>query len=123
MSMHMIRGVQVHGTGKKKKKNKSHAVKVAEAELEATLKRVGYKGTKVVANSRMHPTSSNYKHDLGPIVRITSDSIPGNGNKKDAKVYTGNEIGGIAVMHKSNLVPIRKDNKDGFIDVAQMRRN
>lgn len=116
MSMHMIRGVQVHGTGKKKKKNKSHAVKVAEAELEATLKRVGYKGTKTSSKSA-------YKHDLGPIVRITSDSIPGNGNKKDTKVYTGNEIGGIAVMHKSNLVPIRKDNKDGFVDVAQMRRN
>lgn len=116
MSMHMIRGVQVHGTGKKKKKNKSHAVKAAEEALNDTLKRVGYKGNTV-------KPKGPYQHDLGPMNRVTSDTIPGNGNKKETKVYTGNEIGGIAVMHKSNLVPIRKDNKDGFIDVAQMRRN
>lgn len=116
MSMHMIRGVQVHGTGRKKKTKKSGVVLAAEKALEETLIRVGYKGTKVVSKAP-------YKHDMGVKHGLTSDSIPGNGNKKDIKVYTGNEIGGIAVMHKSNLVPIRKDNKEGFVDVAQMRRN
>lgn len=51
-----------------------------------------------------------------------SNTVAGNGSKKDQKVYTGTEIAGIAVTHKSNLVPIRKDNKQAAIDVAQMRR-
>jgi hypothetical protein len=113
MSMHMIRGVQIHGKSKKKK-TKSVAVKIAEEALSETLKRVGYKGTKIV--------DKPYKHELNVKHGYTSDVIPGNGNKKEVKVYTGTEIGGIAVMHKSNLIPIRKDNKEAFIDVAQMRR-
>ena len=40
--------------------------------------------------------------------------------KKEEKVYTGNEIIGIAQMHKSNDVPIR--NKKSAEDVAKMRR-
>ena len=40
--------------------------------------------------------------------------------KKEEKVYTGNEIIGIAQMHKSNAVPIR--NKKSAEDVAKMRR-
>jgi len=27
------------------------------------------------------------------------------------------------VTHKSNLMPVRKDNKQAFVDAAQMRRN
>ena len=40
--------------------------------------------------------------------------------KKEEKVYTGNEIIGIAQLHKSNAVPIR--NKKSAEDVAKMRR-
>ena len=115
MSMHMIRGVR-EPIAKRKPKKKTAAILELEKSIEDTLKRVGYKGTKPKAKTP-------YDHDLGVTTRVTSDKIPGNGTKQDDKVYTGNEIGGIAVMHKSNLVPIRKDNKDGFIDVAQMRRN
>lgn len=55
--------------------------------------------------------------------RVTSDQIPGNGNAMKRNVYTGNEIAGIATTHKSNLVPIRKDNLQAAKDVANMRRN
>jgi len=55
--------------------------------------------------------------------KMTSDKIPGNGTKKDRMQYTGEEIVGVATMHKSNLVPIRKDNKQAAIDAANMRRN
>jgi len=45
-----------------------------------------------------------------------------NGVLKETTKYTGNEIAGIVVTHKSNLMPIRKDNKQGIIDAANMRR-
>jgi hypothetical protein len=53
---------------------------------------------------------------------VTSDVIPGNGSKREAMKYTGNELMGIATTHKSNLMPIRKDNKQSAIDAASMRR-
>ena len=40
--------------------------------------------------------------------------------KPEPKVYTGDEIIGIAQMHKSNAVPIRR--KKDAIDTANMRR-
>lgn len=116
--MHMIRGVMAPGSGKKKPKVKTAAVIAAEKALHATLARVGYKGGSKNTNTR------GYVHDLGVTRDKTrTDSIPANGAKKDANVYTGNEIAGIATMHKSNMVPVRKDNKEGFIEIAQMRRN
>jgi hypothetical protein len=113
----MIRGVMAPGSGKKKPKVKTASLIAAEKALHDTLARVGYKAP---SNTR----KSGYVHDLG-ITRDKTrvDSIPGNGTKKDANVYTGNEIAGIATMHKSNMVPVRKDNKEGFIEIAQMRRN
>ena len=115
MSMHMIRGVQVHGTGKRRKpKHKSKKLKKAEAEHEKFLKKLG------VGKSK-----TDYRYDLpdlscGP--RVTSDNICSNGTKKDAVKYTGNEIAGIVVTHKSNLMPVRKDNKQAAVDAASMRR-
>ena len=113
MSMHMIRGVQVHGNTKKRK-NKSKRLLAAEAEHEAFLARVGYTGKK-----------ADYRYELpnyntGP--RVTSDKVAGNGSKKETVKYTGNEIAGIVTTHKSNLLPVRKDNKQSIIDAAQMRR-
>ena len=40
--------------------------------------------------------------------------------KKEEKVYTGDEIIGIAQMHKSNAVPVR--GKKQATEVANMRR-
>ena len=42
-------------------------------------------------------------------------------SKKEEKIYTGNEIMGIAQMHKSNAIPIR--GKKQAIEIANMRRN
>ena len=52
----------------------------------------------------------------------TSDKICDNGSIKNTPKYTGNEIAGIVVTHKHNLMPIRKDNKQAAIDAANMRR-
>lgn len=113
MSMHMIKGVQIHGSGKKKKR----AVGWAKAvnEHDAFLKKMGVTGKK-----------SNYRPDKPDLsvrkMPKTSDTICSNGPKKETQTYTGNEIAGIVVTHKSNLMPIRKDNKDAAIDAANMRR-
>lgn len=115
MSMHMIRGVQVHGVGKRRKaKRKSHKLLKAEAEHEKFLEKLG-----------VGKSAAKHQNDLpnlncGP--RVTSDEICSNGIKKDAVKYTGNEIAGIVVTHKSNLMPVRKDNKQAAIDAASMRR-
>lgn len=113
MSMHMIRGIQVHGKSKMKKRP---GWKKAEAEHEAWLKKMGVTGKK----SDYRAPMPDYKSDRQSLP--TSDVICGNGTKKDANKYTGDEIAGIVVTHKSNLMPVRKDNKQAAVDAANMRR-
>jgi hypothetical protein len=99
----MIQGVQVHGTShKRKSRNKTKSLLKAEAAL-----------AKYYANLDI------------PNYRSQSKSIPsfgqgiGNGLKKESNTYTGNEIAGIATMHKSNAVPVRKDSNEA-IEIANM---
>lgn len=99
-----------------KKKRKS--LIEAEKRMELFLLKVGYTGKykdTIINEIPDYRVKSNLPK--------TSDTIPGKTPKKMENVYSGNEIMGIAVMHKSNLVPIRKDNKQAAIDSAQMRRN
>ena len=112
MSMHMIRGVRINSKSKIKRKP---GWQKAQAEHEAWLKQMGITGKK-----------SDYRYEIpdystGP--RMTSDVVAGNGTRKDSVQYTGDEIAGIVVTHKSNLMPVRKDNKTAAVDAAQMRRN
>ena len=37
------------------------------------------------------------------------------------KQYTGDELAGIGTLHKSNMVPVRKDSNDAK-EIARMRR-
>jgi len=114
MSMHMIRGVQVHGKSKLKKKP---GWKQAQADHEAFLKKMGVTGKKSEWRAEMPDLKSDR------ISPPTSDVVCGNGTKRDTVKYTGDEIAGIVTTHKSNLMPVRKDNKQAAIDAAQMRRN
>jgi hypothetical protein len=99
-----------------KKKRKS--LIEAEKSMELFLAKVGYTGKykgKIVNDIPDYKVKSNLPK--------TSDVIPGKTPKKAENVYSGNEIMGIVVTHKSNLMPIRKDNKQAAIDASQMRRN
>ena len=115
MTMHLVRGMSSLST-KKRKPSKSKRLAEAKEEHAKWLKSMGVKDKK-----------SDYRYDI-PDYRAntsavkTSDQICSNGVKKESNVYTGTEIAGIATMHKSNAVPIRKDDKQGAIDVANMRR-
>jgi hypothetical protein len=114
--MHLVRGMTSLNTKKRKTRNKSKSLAKARLEHEQFLKSVGYKG-----NGKAHRSNiPDYKVDnnLPP----TSDVICSNGTAKDRKIYTGNEIAGIVTTHKSNLMPVRKDNKQAAIDAANMRR-
>lgn len=51
----------------------------------------------------------------------SGDGIGVSLTKKPEMQYTGDELVGIATMHKSNMVPVRKDSNDA-IDIARMRR-
>jgi hypothetical protein len=102
---------------KRKIVTKAERKAAQEKEMQSFLKRMGYKGLK----------NSESIHEI-PCYKVnyackTSDKIPGNGPKFQQNTYTGSEIAGIVVTHKSNIVPVRKDNKQAAIDAAQMRRS
>lgn len=97
------------------KKQRQHE---AEASMRLFLHKIGYKGTHRIESVNEIP---NYKM-TSSLPRL-SDSICCHGPKKDENKYTGHELQGIGTMHKSNSVPIRKDNKDAAIEITQMRRN
>jgi len=82
------------------------------------LKRVGYSGRFKGKSPYEIP---NYRDGISR--GVTSDTVCAHGPKKPNNIYTGNELLGIGVMHKSNAVPIRKDSPEAAIDIAQMRRN
>lgn len=85
----------------------------AQKELEKTLTRVGYTGkAKTYTTKKKEQTAK----------QVCSDAIPENGIKKTANLYTGDQIAGIVVTHKSNLMPVRRDNKQELKSSAQMRR-
>lgn len=99
------------------KKTKRKSLIEAELQMQRLLKRVGYTGKykDVMVNE-----IPDYRTDS---LRYTSNIMPAQGPKKEQKVYTGDELLGLSTMHKSNTVPIRKDNKQAAIDASQMRRN
>lgn len=120
MSMHLVRGVQVHGKSKLKKKP---GWKKAQAEHNTFLKSMGIDPDKKPSKQKGKPlyeTKSNDIHSKGSSVP-TSDVIPANPAAKHRNEYTGDYIVGIATMHKSNLVPVsRGDDPKAY---AQMRRS
>jgi hypothetical protein len=102
---------------KRKIVTKAERKAAQEKEMQRFLKRMGYSGTGPAESIHEIPcykVKSAYK---------TSDQIPGNGPKFQQNTYSGDQLLGISQMHKSNAVPIRKDNKQAAVDAAQMRRN
>ena len=124
MSMHMIRGIQVHGKSKPKKKP---GWQKAEAEHRAWLLKMGVDPDKKPSRKKEfipYETPTTPK----PFIRDTASdpsretaNIPGSCSKREPHKYTGTLIIGIGQMHKSNAVPIMRDTNQA-IEIAQMRR-
>ena len=141
MSMHMIKGVQVHGKSHKKRKkldmkkveiewrqyNKDmrrknmHSLQFDELQdyvdyISGNLKRKKKEFVPYEASPSSNRNTKSY-----PSLK-TSDTIPtGSTARKEPQQYTGDLIVGIGVMHKSNLVPIMRGT-DEAKDIANMRR-
>lgn len=88
----------------------------AQARHEAWLLSIGVKGRSTLKGV----DHVDLKAGITENAKLTN-GVAGNGTKKDANVYTGDYIIGIATMHKSNLQPIT--SKEQAIDSANMRRN
>lgn len=119
MTMQLVRGMSSLNTKKRKQPKKTQALLRAEAEHEKFLKKMGVTGKKTKSREKLERASAPTKL---PTNVTMSNSIPGNGCAKEQMRYTGYEIAGIVVTHKSNLMPIRKDNKTAAKDAAAMRR-
>ena len=106
-------------TKKRKARKKSQKQLRLEREHQAFIAKM--KGSSVSGS-----TTASKPVRVGPNPTTPANSTPSSISyhssmaKKEEKVYTGNEIIGIAQMHKSNAVPIR--NKKSAEDVAKMRR-
>lgn len=120
MTMHLIRGVRA--TGSKKRPNRKPGWKDAQASHNEWLRSMGIDPDKKPSKkSRSVNSIPDYKTQSSNTVP-TSDKICGHGSIKEQIKYTGTEIAGIVTTHKSNLMPVRKDNKNAAKDAASMRR-
>jgi hypothetical protein len=110
---------------RKQKPSKNKRLQKAQAEHEAWLESMGVGKKqleeKLYVNGKRKNVNNIPDYNTGP--RMTSDRVAGHGAAKERLQYTGDEIAGIVVTHKSNLMPVRKDNKQAAIDAATMRRN
>ena len=128
MSMHMIHGVRANTSSKRKKTN-SKKLNQAKLEHDAFLRKMGIDpsgkrkvkpaSTPMIDRLRAQETKTEEK----PSNISYSNAIPGNGSKKETIRYTGDEIMGVALMHKQAYEPIRKDNKEAAVQSSQMRRS
>ena len=88
----------------------------AQARHEAWLLSIGVKGRSTLKGV----DHVDLKAGITENAKLTN-GVAGNGTKKDANVYTGDYIIGIATMHKSNAVPVFSDEEAKAI--STMRRN
>ena len=123
MSMHLV-GPYMTTTkyNRKQKTSKNKRLDQAKEEHEAYLKKLGVGKTTLPVDAKGRRLGINSLPDLSTGSRITSDTVPGNGNARRVNQYTGDELLGIATMHKSNAVPVRKDSKDAAKEISSMRR-
>lgn len=104
---------------KKTKKQREKDRQVWKAQQERyRLVAITKKGKAYEAVIRMTPLELN-KDRLASNLP-SKDSGMGVAARKDANVYTGDKVIGIGMMHKSNLVPVFKENDAK--DLASMRR-
>ena len=127
--MHMC-GPALSLNGKKKGKfkyrNAAEAQKAREldAEWKELLKRQGVEAEKKKQARAMKAEPLVYRLET-PVGRTNTHHIPsrvtaGHDTTPNVKVYTGTEIIGVTVLHKSCLQPVF--NQQQAIDAASMRR-
>ena len=126
MSMHLV-GPYMTTTSYKKRKAKKKTKRQLEADAkhDKWLRKMNAHPEQIAANKEKNAnvpirTIPDY-HSMGNSIP-TSDVIPGGSTApQERQVYSGERrLLGVAVMHKSNMVPVF-DSKDAK-DIAKMRR-
>lgn len=119
MTMHLIRGMSSINT-KKRRKNKAPGWQASSDKHDAWLRKMGVHPSQLKDKKKSGAQIPDYKQSRSNIP--TSDVVCKIAGKKKENVYTGDEIVGFGQLHKSNMVPIRKDNKEAAKEIARMRR-
>ena len=112
--------------GRVKFRNAAEAQRARELDSswKKLLKRQGVEAEEKKRKRAMKAEPLDYKLSA-PVGRNTTHHIPsvntgGNATLAPAKVYTGDQVLGVTVLHKSCLQPIF--SKQDAIDAAKMRR-
>ena len=125
MSMHLVGPHMTTTRYNRKSKKPNKRLAKAQAEHAAWLEKMGVGKVKLPVNKKGERVGLNdipdYKQHQA--TAQLSNRVAANGIARERVQYTGTEIAGIVVTHKSNLMPVRKDNKQAAIDAATMRRN
>lgn len=126
MSMHLV-GPYMTTTqyNRKQKQNRNKRLQKAHDEHEAWLKSMGVGKVQLPVNKKGQRVGiyniPDYREHQA--TAQLSNRVAGVAPARESQKYTGDEIAGIVTTHKSNLMPVRKDNKRAIVDAAQMRRN
>ncbi|MDC1020461.1 hypothetical protein OAR23_00385 [bacterium] len=151
MTMSLVRGMTSLNTKKRKAskmtKGRLERLQVQHREHNKSMKRIHAHSNVMTFDEYVDYVSGNFKSKItpktntdwqweGPKVReteyipskVTKDSFAP-ATKRESMQYTGERrLVGIAMMHKSNLVPVFADDDDKTgskqaTEIAQMRRN
>ena len=125
--MHLVRGMTSTNLRKRSQKGLTQADKDAKLAHDKWLRERGVHPEQLKAalphDAKGRRLGVYDKPDYSARVETapTSDRIAPVAGKRKENVYTGDEIAGIGLLHKSNLVPVRKDSNDAK-EIARMRR-
>lgn len=109
-------------TTTKTSKSKSSVSSKSKEEHEAWLRKNGVHPSQIKGRSKSSGSSVRSLFSV-PVSRVEKPDLSDvgvTGQKKVENKYTGKEIMGVAVMHKSCLQPVR--TKEAAADIARMRR-
>lgn len=125
MSMHLV-GPYMTTTkyNRKQKASKNKRLEKAQTEHEAWLKSMGVGKTQLPVDQKgrrvgIYDIPDYREHQA---TAQLSNKVAGVAPAREQAKYTGDEIAGIVTTHKSNLMPVRRDNKQAAKDAASMRR-
>lgn len=104
---------------RRKKLARENALRIYSTELKRTKKLAS---TSSLKEFKQYVPSRSYVRDVAVIPSYSQFNTNSTSTAKAAtKEYTGDYITGLATMHKSNIVPVGKD--DNPVDYATMRRS
>jgi hypothetical protein len=105
---------------KKNKRTPSERELQSRSEHDKWLKKMGaHPSQRTKTNTNAGNKIPNYREHQG--TAQCSNNVIGSTAKKPEQQYTGDQLAGIGMLHKSNMVPVRKDSNDAK-EIARMRR-